>query len=77
MHTYGHAMTHEWEKPTSVVLDYFKVDEVTLIGISLGGYLAVRAAAFEPRIKRVVTWDVMYAFFFFVSLLTPGRSKAS
>ncbi|MBU0991942.1 MAG: hypothetical protein KJ737_05560 [Proteobacteria bacterium] len=32
-------------------------------GISLGGYLAIRAAAFEPRIKRVVAMDVMADFF--------------
>ena len=41
-------MTHEWEKPTSAVLDYFELTDVTLIGISLGGYLAPRAAAFWP-----------------------------
>jgi hypothetical protein len=28
-----------------------------------GGYLAIRAAAFEPRIKRVVAFDVMLDFF--------------
>jgi alpha-beta hydrolase superfamily lysophospholipase len=61
---YKHGLTfiHEWEKPTSKVLDYFKVDDVTLIGISLGGYLAPRAAAFEQRISRVVAWDHYYGF---------------
>ena len=29
-------------------------DDVTIIVISLGGYLAPRAAAFDKRIKRVV-----------------------
>jgi pimeloyl-ACP methyl ester carboxylesterase len=51
-------MTHEWEKPTSAVLDYFKPTDVTLIGISLGGFLALRAAAFDGRIARVVAFDV-------------------
>ncbi len=56
-------MTHEWEKPVNTVLDYFKLNEVTLIGISLGGYLALRAAAYEKRIKKVIAYDVIYNFF--------------
>ena len=44
----------EWEKPTTAILDYFKLDDVTLIGLSVGGWLSLRAAAFEPRIKRVI-----------------------
>lgn len=51
-------MTHEWEKPVTAVLDHFNLSDVTLVGISMGGYLAPRAAAFEPRIKRVVAYDV-------------------
>ena len=51
-------MTHRWEEPVSAVLDYFHLDDVTLIGLSLGSYLALRAAAFEKRISRVVTYDV-------------------
>ena len=38
----GTSMTHEWEKPVAAVLDYFKVSDVTLVGMSLGGYLALR-----------------------------------
>jgi pimeloyl-ACP methyl ester carboxylesterase len=45
----------EWEKPTAAVLDYFSREAVTLYGISMGGYLCLRAAAFEPRIARVVS----------------------
>jgi len=60
---YNIKMTHEWEKPTKAVMDYFKLENVTLIGISLGGYFALRAAAFEKRIKRVIAWDVVYDFF--------------
>jgi pimeloyl-ACP methyl ester carboxylesterase len=44
-------------------LDHLALTDVTLIGISLGGYLALRAAAFEPRIRRVVAFDVMLDFF--------------
>jgi len=50
----GLAFDYQWEKPTSAILDYFDLDDVTLIGLSLGGWLCLRAAAFEPRIKRVV-----------------------
>jgi len=54
----GLYMTHEWEKPVSAVLDHFALTDVTLVGLSMGGYLAPRAAAFEERIKRVVAYDV-------------------
>ena len=59
---YGIPMTHEWEKPVKAVLDFFKLSDVTLIGASLGGYLALRSAAYESRISRVVAFDVMYEF---------------
>lgn len=50
----GLPLEIEWEKPTSAVLDYFNLEDVTLIGLSIGGWLCLRAAAFEPRIKRVI-----------------------
>jgi len=40
------------------VLDYFKLDHVTLAGLSMGGCLVMRAAAFEKRVDRVVAYDV-------------------
>jgi pimeloyl-ACP methyl ester carboxylesterase len=58
----GIPMTHEWEKPVKAVLDFFKLSGVTLIGVSLGGYLALRSAAYDRRISRVVAFDVMYEF---------------
>ncbi|OGF67697.1 MAG: hypothetical protein A2Y62_11280 [Candidatus Fischerbacteria bacterium RBG_13_37_8] len=51
---YGLPLTYEWEKPTKAVLDYFNAENITLIGLSMGGWFAIRAAAFEPRIKRVI-----------------------
>ncbi len=54
--------THQWEKPVKAVLDYFKLEDVTIIGVSLGGYLAPRAAAFDTRITRVVAWSVFPCF---------------
>jgi len=56
-------MKPEWEICTKVILDYFQLNEVTLIGISLGGYLAARAAAYEDRIKGVVLYDLIYDFY--------------
>ncbi len=56
----GLKMTHEWEKPVASVLDFFELEDVTLIGVSLGGYLALRAAAYEPRVQRVVAWNVIW-----------------
>jgi len=50
----GLAMDIKWEKPTSAILDYFNLDDVIHIGLSVGGWLCLRAAAFEPRIKKVV-----------------------
>jgi alpha-beta hydrolase superfamily lysophospholipase len=61
----GLHFTHEWEKPTSAVLDAFIAihatpEKVVLIGMSMGGYLAPRAAAFEPRIDGVVSYDILF-----------------
>lgn len=60
---YDARMTPEWEHCTSAVLDYFHLDDVTLIGISLGGYLAPRAAVYDKRISRVVMYDLIYDFY--------------
>jgi alpha-beta hydrolase superfamily lysophospholipase len=59
----GIPMTPQWELPVAAVLDHLRIIDATLIGISLGGCLALRAAAFEPRVKRVIAFDVMLDFF--------------
>ena len=51
---YGIPLDIEWEKPTKAVLDYFNLNDVTLLGLSMGGWYCLRAAAYEPRIKRVI-----------------------
>lgn len=63
LHEAGLVMNPRWEECVSVVLDHFNLSDVTLIGLSLGGYLAPRAAACEPRVKRVIAWGVMWDFF--------------
>ena len=67
-------MTEKWEGPVSAVLDHLALTDVILIGISLGGCLALRAAAFEPRISRVIADDVMLDFF---ECITSRRGKAA
>lgn len=52
----------EWEKPVSATLDALKLEDVTIIGASLGGMLAPRAAAFDQRIKRVIGWSIFTNF---------------
>lgn len=52
---YDLAWTEKWERPTKTVIDFFDLDEVTLFGISMGGHLCLRAAAFDKRIKRVIS----------------------
>ncbi len=58
----GITFTYQWEHPVKAILDYFHLDEVILIGISLGGFFAPRAAAFEKRVSKVVAWSVFPSF---------------
>lgn len=55
-------MTADWHHPVAAVLDALGLEDVTLIGGSLGGCLVIRAAAFEPRVQRVVAYDAMTDF---------------
>lgn len=57
---YDQYFDHNYEKPTKAVLDYFQLDEVTALGVSMGGYWIMRAAAFEKRIKRVIAMPPLY-----------------
>jgi pimeloyl-ACP methyl ester carboxylesterase len=58
LHEAGLHMTPAWHYPVKAVLDHFKLDHVTLVGLSMGGCLVMRAAAFEPRVDRVVAYDI-------------------
>jgi len=62
---HGLYFSPEWEKPNAAVFDAYlgthaKPPSIVLIGMSMGGYLAPRAAAFESRIDGVVSFDVLY-----------------
>ncbi|MBE7210248.1 MAG: alpha/beta fold hydrolase [Gluconacetobacter diazotrophicus] len=73
----------DWEKVVTPAVDYLLTrpdvdgNKLALKGMSLGGYLAARAAAFEPRFKAVIlfdgVWDYQAAF---KGLLPPDALAA-
>ncbi|MFD1557218.1 alpha/beta hydrolase family protein [Paraburkholderia silviterrae] len=62
------AARHDSEAAVGTVCDYLEtrddidVSRIGLIGVSLGGYYAPRAAAFEKRIKACVAWSAIYDY---------------
>lgn len=60
---YNIPFNYEWEKPVNAILDYYKIESAALLGISLGGYLCLRAAAFEPRIKWIISTGGAYDYY--------------
>lgn len=50
---------YDFERATTAVLDYFSIQKCTMVGISWGGYFALRSAAFDPRIQKVVAYNVL------------------
>jgi alpha-beta hydrolase superfamily lysophospholipase len=61
----GLTFTPEWERPTGAVLDAFlqshsRPVRIVLFGMSMGGYLMPRAAAFDTRIDGVIVFDVLF-----------------
>jgi dipeptidyl aminopeptidase/acylaminoacyl peptidase len=64
---YDLAICPEYEKPVKAVVDFIETrkdldrDRVGVWGVSLGGYYAPRAAAFEKRLKACVALSGPYA----------------
>lgn len=64
----GMTFRPDWEAVVTPILDYaatvpeINPENLVLIGMSMGGYLAARAAAFEPRLAACVlypgVWDM-------------------
>jgi dienelactone hydrolase len=58
----------ETEKPAKAAVDYLETrgdvdkDRVGMVALSLGGYYAPRAAAYEKRFKCCVAWGAIYDF---------------
>ena len=70
----GIGFTAQWEEAVSPIVDFvfahkendlafIDTQKIGLVGMSLGGYLAARAAAFEPRLAAVMCVDGVYDFF--------------
>ncbi|WP_136607453.1 alpha/beta hydrolase family protein [Paenibacillus dokdonensis] len=59
---------HDWEAVVTPVVDYLIKrpevisDKIALMGISLGGYLAPRAAAYEHRLAACIANDGLFSF---------------
>ena len=57
---FEYPLRHDYEVPVKYAIDYLAgrpdvdVKRVGLMGVSFGGQFAVRAAAFEPRLKAVI-----------------------
>lgn len=71
------TFTPKWELPTTAVLDthfasHPRRAKTVLIGMSMGGYLAPRAAAFDYRIDGVVAFDVLFDFGAIARLSVPA-----
>ncbi|MFH0777806.1 MAG: alpha/beta fold hydrolase [Candidatus Eisenbacteria bacterium] len=65
---YGLPMDYEWEKPAGAVLDHLHLKDVTWLGILMGGYFCLRAAAFELRIKRLIASGIAYDYTQFINI---------
>ena len=68
----------DYEVPARACIDYLVSrseidgDRVALIGISMAGYYAPRAAAFEPRVKALVCWSGCYSILDDLYLFCPA-----
>ncbi|MBI4639845.1 MAG: alpha/beta hydrolase [Candidatus Tectomicrobia bacterium] len=64
----GLYLRHDYEKPASAAVDYLQSrpdvdpDRIGIMAVSLGGYYAPRAAAFEKRLKACVAWGAIYNY---------------
>ena len=71
----GMPLEPQWERPTEAVLDYFGIDNAAALGVSFGGYLVMRAAAYCPRITRVIAFDMMYRLLDGLTLPLPASIR--
>ncbi|HWX62819.1 hypothetical protein [Bradyrhizobium sp.] len=72
----GIYLDHAWEKPAKAAIDYFKLDAVDWLGASCGGYMSIRAAAFEPRIKHIISMPTTYSGLdMTLKQMRPGKAQ--
>lgn len=73
---YNLPMTHNYHKAAKSILDYFNLDDVCFWGVSGGGMAALRVAAYEKRVQRVVCHDVLYDVFDLMLRKMKSRKRA-
>lgn len=73
---------HDWEKVVTPVVDFamqqveVDPDKICLMGVSYGGYLAARAAAFEPRLAALIANDGLYDLYEATSKYSEGGDES-
>ncbi|CUW06071.1 alpha/beta fold hydrolase [Leuconostoc gasicomitatum] len=58
----GLPMTYQWELPVKAILDYYNIEKADLIGMSLGGFLSMRAAVHKinnPIVAALVNRKIL------------------
>ena len=64
----GMPARYDFEVPGRAAIDYLQTrndvdgERIGIVGMSLGGYWAPRAAAFEKRFKACVAWGAIYDY---------------
>jgi fermentation-respiration switch protein FrsA (DUF1100 family) len=64
----GLVNRHDYEVPVAAAVDALAArpevdpDRIAVVGSSMGGYRAARAAAFEPRLAAAVAWGAIWDF---------------
>ena len=80
LHREGLPFRPDWEKVITPVVDYALMQKgvdpsrIALLGTSMGGELAPRAAAFEPRLAACIANDGLYDFAYaFLGMIPPEQ----
>jgi pimeloyl-ACP methyl ester carboxylesterase len=74
---------HDWENVVTPAVDYALTrpdvdgNNLVLIGMSLGGYLAARAAAFEHRFRAAILFDGLYSWHESLVAMLPPEAIAA
>jgi pimeloyl-ACP methyl ester carboxylesterase len=74
---------HDWENVVTPAVDYALArpdvdgNNLVLIGMSLGGYLAARAAAFEHRFRAAILFDGLYSWHDSLVAMLPPEAVAA
>jgi pimeloyl-ACP methyl ester carboxylesterase len=74
LHDQHMGFIHNWEEVVTPIIDYIfshhtdelsyvDTNKIALLGMSFGGYLAARAASYEPRLAAVICIDGVWSMF--------------